>query len=58
MCRYDLLLAALRRHNQLAASLAARTLGAPLGRQLKGLRVLIVGWGNIAREVAGRAPLY
>lgn len=49
-----LLLAALRRHNQLASSMASRTLGAPLGRQLKGLRVLIVGWGNIARELAGR----
>lgn len=49
-----LLLAALRRHNQLASSLASQTLGAPLGRQLKGLRVLIVGWGNIARELAGR----
>ena len=29
-----LLLATLRRHNQLATSLASRTLGAPLGRQL------------------------
>ena len=26
--------------------------GAPLGRQLKGLKVLVVGWGNIARELA------
>jgi phosphoglycerate dehydrogenase-like enzyme len=49
-----LLLAALRRHGQLAASLASQTLGAPMGRQLKGMRVLIVGWGNIAREVAVR----
>lgn len=49
-----LLLAAMRRHEQLASSLASRTLGAPLGRQLKGSRVLIVGWGHIAREVAVR----
>ena len=51
-----LLMAALRRVNQLRASLEAGVLGAPTGRQLKGTRVLIVGWGNIGRELAGGAP--
>lgn len=49
-----LVLAALRRVNAMADSLKARTLGTPMGTQLKGLNVLIVGWGNIAREVAVR----
>ena len=49
-----LLLAALRQHNGMGAAVQSRTLGAPLGRQLKGLKVLVVGWGNIARELAVR----
>ena len=49
-----LLLAALRRVNQLARSLEDRKLGEPCTVQLKGKIVTIVGWGHIGKEVARR----
>lgn len=49
-----LALAVLRRLPELQASLAARTLGAPPGRTLAGKRALVVGFGNIARELVPR----
>jgi hypothetical protein len=49
-----LLLAALRRVNQLARSLQDRKLGEPCTVQLKGKIVTIVGWGHIGKEVARR----
>ena len=49
-----LLLAGLRRVNQLAKSLTDRRLGEPITVQLKGKTVTIVGWGHIGKEVARR----
>ena len=49
-----LLLAGLRRVNQLAKSLTDRRLGEPVTVQLKGKTVTIVGWGHIGKEVARR----
>ncbi|KAL4418773.1 hypothetical protein ABPG77_010378 [Micractinium sp. CCAP 211/92] len=49
-----LMLAALRQHNAMADSIRQRRLGVPLGQTLLGKTVLIVGFGNIARELAVR----
>jgi len=49
-----LLLASMRRVNEMADSIRDRTLGSPWGRSLVGARVHIVGWGDIARKIARR----
>ena len=49
-----LALAVLRRLPELQASLAARTLGAPPGRTLTGKTALVIGFGNIARQLVPR----
>lgn len=49
-----LMLAVLRFHNQMADSIRQRRLGVPVGQTLLGKTVLIVGFGNIAKELAVR----
>jgi len=49
-----LLLASLRRANDMAASVANRTLGDPLGRALEDCEVMIVGWGAIGAKIGER----
>lgn len=49
-----LMLAALRQHNAMADSILHRRLGVPLGQTLLGRTVLIIGFGNIAKELAVR----
>ncbi|PRW58809.1 kinase [Chlorella sorokiniana] len=49
-----LMMAVLRSHNEMADSIRHRRLGVPLGQTLFGKTVLIVGFGNIAKELAVR----
>ncbi|EFN57851.1 hypothetical protein CHLNCDRAFT_143308 [Chlorella variabilis] len=49
-----LMLATLRYHNAMADSIRERRLGVPLGQTLLGKTVLLVGFGNIAKELAVR----
>jgi len=53
-----LTLAARRRCNQMADSVAERRLGTPTGAALLGSRVCIVGWGAIGRAVAVRLQAF
>ena len=49
-----LMLATLRHHHEMAASIAQRRLGAPMGFTLLGRSVLVLGFGNIAKELVVR----
>lgn len=49
-----LMLATLRHHNAMAASVAQQRLGQPMGVTLLGRKVLVVGFGNIAKELVIR----
>ena len=49
-----LMLATLRDQNSMAASIQRQQLGVPLGQTLYGKTVLIVGFGNIAKELIPR----
>ena len=49
-----LLLGLLRQANEMRRSIQSQTLGWPLGQTLFGKRVLIVGFGGIARELVPR----
>ena len=49
-----LLLAALRRHDDMRASVERRALGAPTGTALEDCEVLILGWGAIGVKIAER----
>ncbi|KAI9034475.1 hypothetical protein DFJ74DRAFT_753607 [Hyaloraphidium curvatum] len=49
-----LTLAALRKQHEMAAAFGSQTLGAPIGTTLFGRTVLIIGFGNIARELVPR----
>ncbi|KAL4434238.1 hypothetical protein ABPG75_000679 [Micractinium tetrahymenae] len=53
-----LMMASLRQHNAMADSIRQRRLGVPLGQTLLGKTVLIVGFGNIAKELAVRLKLF
>lgn len=52
-CIY-LMLALLRNQHEMAASVAARKLGEPVGQMLLGKNVLLVGYGGIGQELAPR----
>jgi len=49
-----LVLAALRRHDEMSASVRRRALGAPTGRALSECEVMILGWGAIGVKIAAR----
>ena len=52
-----LMLALLKHASQMHHSIQTRQLGTPMGQTLLGKRVLIVGFGNIARELVPRQIL-
>ena len=49
-----LVLAALRRHDAMSASVRSRKLGAPTGNALSECEVMILGWGAIGVKIAAR----
>lgn len=49
-----LALALLRHQHQMAASIRERRLGVPLGQTLLGKSALLIGFGNIAKELVPR----
>eukprot|EP00887_Chlorella_sp_A99_P000709 scaffold5.g709.t1 len=53
-----LMLATLRDTTEMAASIAMRRLGQPLGQTLYGKCVLVVGFGNIAKELIVRLQAF
>ncbi|GAB4816694.1 hypothetical protein N2152v2_003740 [Parachlorella kessleri] len=53
-----LMLATLRHHHDMAASIAQRRLGAPMGVTLLGRSVLVLGFGSIAKELVVRLQAF
>ena len=51
-----LALALLRDQHQMAASIRERRVGVPLGQTLLGKTALLIGFGNIAKELVPRCP--
>ena len=49
-----LALALLRDQHEMAASIRGRRVGVPLGQTLLGKSVLLIGYGNIAKELVPR----
>ena len=49
-----LMLALLKQASMMQHSIQTRQLGVPMGQTLQGKRILIVGFGNIARELVPR----
>ncbi len=60
LAEHALLLAmmVMRRYPELAGAVEAQTLVAPVGRQLAGLTLLIIGFGSSGRELAKRAVAF